>query len=263
MKCEFCGSEKSENYIKADLVSYNKCLDCGLIFQHPIISQEEIDAIYDENYFEYEVTNQDNFFDLMKLALKDIKFDSIRDNFPNKNVLDIGCATGKMLGYLKSEGYNAKGVEICHASAEHARKTFDIEVFEKPLIDIGFDNDYFGFIHFSHVIEHVPNPADTLKEVYRILAPGGYLAITTPNADGLFAHKYGANWRAVMPQHLWLFSKTTLYNYMASIGFNILSDYSWGSIPVEKKPNKFVKKFFDRYVKIFNKGDVMLFLCRK
>lgn len=263
IKCEFCNSDKSENYIKADLVSYNKCLNCGLIFQHPIITQEEIDAIYDDNYFEYEVTNQENFFGLMKLALKDIGFEKIRNEFPNKNVLDIGCATGMMLNYLKSEGYNTYGVEICKSSAEYARKNYNLEVYEKPLIENKFESDFFSFIHFSHVIEHVPNPADTLKEVYRILAKGGYLAITTPNADGLFAHKYAENWRAVMPQHLWLFSKNTLYKYMTSIGFNIISDHSWGSIPVEKKPNKYVKLFFDKYVKFFNKGDVMLFLCKK
>ena len=109
----------------------------------------------------------------------------------------------------------------------------------------------FSFIHFSHVIEHVPNPAETLKEVYRILAKGGYLAITTPNADGIFAKKYKSKWRAVMPQHLWLFSKKTLSQYMKDIGFNIIKDFSWGSIPIEKNTNKFIKSFFDKYVKIF------------
>lgn len=262
-ECEFCGSTNSELYIKTDLVSYNKCTDCGLIYQYPVLTQEEINDIYTDNYFEYEVANQDNFFDLMKLAMKDIGFDNIESNLPNKNVLDIGCATGKMLNYLKTKGYNAQGIEICSASANYARKNYNLVIHEKPLIDVGFDIDYFSFIHFSHVIEHLPNPADTLKEVYRILAKGGYLAITTPNADGMFAKKYRDSWRAVMPQHLWLFSKNTLSNYMRSIGFHIIKDFSWGSIPIEKNPNKFVKTFFDKYVKLFNRGDVMLFLCKK
>ena len=181
----------------------------------------------------------------------------------NKNVLDIGCATGMTLNYFKNEGYDTYGIEICSSSAEYARKNYNLIVYEKSLIDIGFESDFFSFIHFSHVIEHVPNPAETLKEVYRILAKGGYLAITTPNADGIFAKKYKSKWRAVMPQHLWLFSKKTLSQYMKDIGFNIIKDFSWGSIPIEKKTNKFIKSFFDKYVKIFNKGDVMLFLCKK
>ena len=262
-KCEFCNSNEYLPYIKTDLVSYSKCSNCGLIFQDPIITQEEIDAIYDDNYFEYEVANHDNFFALIQLALKDIGFEKIENELPNKNVLDIGCATGMTLNYLKSRGYNTTGIEICSASAEYARKHYNLNIYEKPLIDVSFPDNYFSFIHFSHVIEHVPNPSDTLKEIYRILAKGGYLAITTPNADGMFAKKYGANWRAVMPQHLWLFSKPVLSNYLKQVGFNIISDFSWGSIPIEKKPNKIIKKFFDRFVKRFNKGDVMLFLCKK
>lgn len=262
-KCEFCSGIDSELYIKSDLVSYNKCLNCGLIYQYPVISQKEIDAIYDDNYFEYEVANQENFFKLIRLALKDIDFENIKNEFPNKNVLDIGCATGMTLNYLKSEGYDTYGVEICSSSAKYARENYNLKVYEKSLTEIGFENDFFSFIHFSHVIEHVPNPAETLKEVYRILAKDGYLAITTPNADGIFAKKYGAKWRAVMPQHLWPFSKKTLSQYMKSIGFNIIKDFSWGSIPIEKNSNKLIKLFFDKYVKIFNKGDVMLFLCKK
>ena len=50
--CEFCNSNESELYIKSDLVSYNKCLNCGLIYQFPVITQKEINAIYDDNYFE-------------------------------------------------------------------------------------------------------------------------------------------------------------------------------------------------------------------
>ena len=180
-KCEFCNSEESEIYIKSDLVSYNKCLNCGLIYQYPVITQKEIDAIY--------VANQENFFKLIRLALKDIDFENIKKEFPNKNVLDIGCATGMTLNYLKSEGYDTYGVEICSSSAKYARENYNLKVYEKSLTEIGFESDFFSFIHFSHVIEHVPNPAETLKEVYRILAKGGYLAITTPNADGIFAKK--------------------------------------------------------------------------
>ena len=79
--CEFCNSNESELYIKSDLVSYNKCLNCGLIYQFPVITQKEIDAIYDDNYFEYEIANQENFFKLIRLALKDIEFENIKKEF--------------------------------------------------------------------------------------------------------------------------------------------------------------------------------------
>ena len=76
--CELCNSNESELYIKSDLVSYNKCLNCGLIYQFPVITQKEINAIYDDNYFEYEIENQENFFKLIRLASKDIEFENIK-----------------------------------------------------------------------------------------------------------------------------------------------------------------------------------------
>lgn len=261
--CEFCKSDKSSPYIKTDLVSYNICDNCGLIFQHPVISQVEINAIYDENYFEYEMENQENFYKLMRLSLKDIGFEKIKEELPNKRVLDIGCATGMLLNYFKSIGFESYGVEICKASADYAKEHHGLNIYNKPLLDAGFEDNYFSLIHFSHLIEHVPNPSDVLKEIYRILIPGGYIVLTTPNAEGMFAKKYGENWRAVMPQHLWLFSKSALSNYIKSIGFDIVKDFSWGSIPIEKKTNKIVKNIVDKYVKLFNKGDVMLLLCKK
>lgn len=148
IECEFCGCTDSEIYIKTDSVSYNKCSNCGLIYQYPILSLEDINDIYSDNYFEYEVANQENFFALMKLAMKDIGFDKIEDKLPNKNVLDIGCATGMMLNYLKTKGYNVQGIEICSSSAQYARKNYNITVYEKPLTDVGFESNYFSFIHF-------------------------------------------------------------------------------------------------------------------
>lgn len=261
--CEFCNSENSIMYIESESVKYNKCNSCGLIFQHPVISQEEIANIYTENYFEYEIENQKNFFNLMLLGLKDIEFDNIKKSLPNKRVLDIGCATGMLLNHLKNDGFETYGVEICKESAEYAKKHYSLNVYENQLKDCEFEDNYFGLIHFSHLIEHVPNPNEFLRNVYRILSPNGYIILTTPNADGLFAKKYKEHWRAVMPQHLWLFTKKTLISFLKELGFTIIKYVSWGSIPIEKKPNKILKYLVDRFVKKTNTGDVVLILAKK
>lgn len=263
IKCELCNSADFASYIATESVKYSRCLNCGLIFQNPIISEEEINNIYTENYFEYEIENQKNFFNLMLLGLKDIDFENIKETFPNKRMLDIGCATGMLLNHLKNEGFDTYGVEICKESAEYAKKNYSLNIYQKHLKECNFKENYFGVIHFSHLIEHVPNPNEFLKEVYKILSPNGYIILTTPNADGLFAKKYKENWRAVMPQHLWLFRKNTLINFLKDIGFKILKNVSWGSIPIEKKTNKTLKYLADRFVKKTNTGDVMLILAKK
>lgn len=263
MRCEFCESSRGKIFIKAHNVEYAKCDECGLIYQHPILSMDEINDIYDDNYFEYEIENQDNFFNLMKLSLSDINFSEIEKNIPFKRALDIGSATGKLLSLLKKQGFETEGVEICEASANYAIEKHGLSIHKKPLEEIGFKDEYFSVVHLSHLIEHVPAPGELLKEIYRITARGGYVILTTPNASGFFAKIYDKNWRAVMPQHLWLFRKKTLSNYLKNVGFQIEKTVSWGAIPIEKNPSKIVKKITDSIVKKLNIGDVMLILCRK
>ncbi|HEO64687.1 MAG TPA: class I SAM-dependent methyltransferase, partial [Spirochaetes bacterium] len=107
-----------------------------------------------------------------------------------------------------------------------------------------------------------PSPSDFLKEVYRILKPGGYIIVTTPNVEGLFAKIFRKNWRSVRTDHLFLFSRKNLRDLLEQCGFNVLKYRSWGGIPVEMSSGK-IKQITDYWVKYFNVGDVMLFLAQK
>lgn len=78
----------------------------------------------------------------------------------------------------------------------------------------------FGWIFLIEVIEHLRDPVGELKLIERLLAPGGKLFITTPNAKGLRARLDGCNWReAQNPTHLNLFTATALENCLQKAGF--------------------------------------------
>ncbi len=261
--CNLCEGVEFKDFYQYEGFHYVECIHCGLISQNPQPALVEINNIYDESYFQYEFTNHNAFFNLMKLGLKDISFDEITSHFgSDKRILDIGCATGLLLNYLKEKGWNTKGVEICKESAQYAINHFNLDIVTKPLSESEFPDNYFHAIHFSHLIEHVPSPYDFLKEVYRILKPGGYAIITTPNVEGLFAKVFRSTWRSAIAQHLFLFSKKTLSNLILKSGFNILKQVSWGGIPIERTQGS-IKKITDRWVKFMNIGDVMLFLVQK
>ena len=53
-------------------------------------------------------------------------------------------------------------------------------------------------VHFSPVIEHVPDPKGMLKEVRRILRTDGMAIITTPNVLGFQARLFGKDWRSAI-----------------------------------------------------------------
>jgi SAM-dependent methyltransferase len=71
----------------------------------------------------------------------------------------------------------------------------------------------------NHVIEHLPNPKETLQEIKRILRKDGLLLITTPNFDSINAKIFKENWFPLeIPRHLYLFTPVTLKKLLNSVG---------------------------------------------
>ena len=189
--CKICGSPESTEYLKSDDYRFVQCRDCCFVYQNPVPVFSDLKERYMQNYFEYELQNEENFFSLMKLGLEDIGFDSMpAGSFQNRNFLDIGCATGMLCAYIREKGWNVRGVDICKESAEYGKEKRGVDIFAGTLTEAGFPGSYFSFIHFSHLIEHVPDPAALLREVHRILADRGITVITTPNKDGFKARLF-------------------------------------------------------------------------
>jgi SAM-dependent methyltransferase len=73
------------------------------------------------------------------------------------------------------------------------------------------------------VLEHLPNPLEYLKEVYRHLVPGGCLAINTVNSSSAWANLLGLRWQLIVPpEHLYYFSRPSLEILLKAAGFSIL-----------------------------------------
>ena len=95
-------------------------------------------------------------------------------------VLDYGCGLGWFLMAVKSLRYGVFGVEFdrdaAQKAAEHLSSTvLSIEEFwsSQPL-------PMFDVIHLGDVLEHLPEPAQTLKELLKYLKPGGILFLEGP-----------------------------------------------------------------------------------
>lgn len=95
-------------------------------------------------------------------------------------VLDLGCGMRKTLGAIGADRLPFDGVDVL----------CDLERFPYPFADHVADA-----VVMNHVVEHVDDPVAALREVGRILKPGGRLAIRTPhfssvNAFSDFTHKH-------------------------------------------------------------------------
>jgi len=108
-------------------------------------------------------------------------------------LLDVGCSSGALLLVAKECGYDAVGAEPAKKAAATAQG-LGFEVFPSYLQDAGFPENHFDVITLFEVIEHLPEPEDLIREIRRILKPGGLLLIGTGNGDSWTVSLLGNSW---------------------------------------------------------------------
>jgi 2-polyprenyl-3-methyl-5-hydroxy-6-metoxy-1,4-benzoquinol methylase len=261
--CPLCGSERQAVRLIGQGYRFVDCLDCRLTYQNPQPLFDDLARRYGPSYFQYERANEANFFRLMELGLQDIGFHRLAESLPApRRLLDVGCATGLLLERLRSEGWEVQGLDLCRQSARYAEARRGVPVFVGTLEQARFPDESFSLVHFSHLIEHLPDPAGFLREVRRILRPQGLAVVTTPNIDGLQARLFRERWRSAIADHLCLFSRRTLRRLLESCGFQVLKIQTWGGLAQGAAPG-WLKRPADILAKRLGFGDVVLMLAGK
>ena len=101
-------------------------------------------------------------------------------------LLDVGCGDGALSGVLNSAlGMQVTGVDTSEKGLALAREMFARRGLagEFKLVngyETGFKDGSFDVVVCSDVVEHVDDPGAMLREIHRVLVPGGRLVITTP-----------------------------------------------------------------------------------
>ena len=125
----------------------------------------------------------------------------------DKSILDIGAGTGDFLSFIQSEFRSVKGIEPNQKARELAQEK-GISL-EQDLKDV--KGKLFDVITMWHVLEHVPNLEETIRDVESLLKPNGILIIAVPNFYSFDAAYYKNFWAAFdVPRHLWHFSKASM-----------------------------------------------------
>jgi len=267
VSCPLCGNSGWRHFLACDGFDFVRCRKCSAVFQNPRPVFDDVRLRYGAGYFSYELENERNFFGLMKLGLADIRFTERTAGFGNgsgvpRTFLDIGCATGMLIEFMRGQGWTVRGVDVCRESAEYGRSHRGVDIFAGTLEEAALPDASIGAVHFSHLIEHVPDPRLFLAEVRRVLAPGGFAVITTPNIDGFQARLFGKGWRSAIADHLVLFSRMTLERLVEETGFHRQQSVTWGGLAVGTAPS-LIKTPIDRLAKKWGFGDVVMVLAAK
>lgn len=145
------------------------------------------------------------------------RLDDLKRFITKGRFLEIGCSTGEMLAAAGSS-FMAMGVEADEKSSRLAR-AHGLDVFSGTLSDARFPDRHFDAAAMYHVIEHVPSPREELRELRRIIRPGGWLVLETPNIATAWYTLLGARWRQIIPDHIFFFTPRTITRLCESSGF--------------------------------------------
>lgn len=221
-----------------------RCTGCGLVRTDFNPSQNDLSKYYDNAYYGDEGRR---FPAPIEWAVAQFRHRRVRAVLRHHSgpgrILDVGCGRGLMLDDFAARGWDVVGTEF---SAELARAVMARFGFPVHMVgDLsGFEADSFDVVMMWHSLEHLAYPVDTLREVHRILRPGGVAVVEVPNLASWQARVGGGRWFHLdAPRHLVHFSRDALLDVAGDLGFGVCGVHTFS---LEYGPYGFVQTLLNR-----------------
>jgi SAM-dependent methyltransferase len=102
---------------------------------------------------------------------------------PASKILDVGCGTGETAAQLLRRGYEVWGLDVAEPMIAYARRRCGSKQFQVGDIrNMPFRDNTFDAVVCLGVIEYVETDERALREMWRVLKPGGRAVVSTPSA---------------------------------------------------------------------------------
>ncbi|KLE35522.1 class I SAM-dependent methyltransferase [Aurantiacibacter luteus] len=228
--CNLCGSHSAEHLFTKKGYRLVQCCDCGLAFIANPPDAAGIAAIYDvaASYHDQllDPESEDHRRQL-RVAHQHLKMlRRFRPQLEGLRLLDIGCSSGIFLSEASAHGVEGEGAELSRRTAEFARTHFGLPIHPGDWREAGYGDASFDIVTLFDVIEHLPDPMQELRDIRRLLKPGGLLLQSTPDIEGLFP-RISQRFAGALdywphpepPHHLFQFSEATLAAMVEKAGY--------------------------------------------
>lgn len=195
-----------------------QCNQCCYVYANPRWPAEALLAAYtaveDETYVSERLGRELTFSKHLKAMEKHT------GPADGRSLLDVGAYIGVFVEMATAAGWDACGVEPSAWAASLAQKR-GLAVVHGTQDAPELAGKQFDVLTMWDVIEHVSDPAGELAKAYRLLKPGGWIAVHTMDIDSLTARLMGARWPWLMDMHIHYFSQKTLAQMLQKAGFQV------------------------------------------
>lgn len=231
--CGLCGSSERETKFTDGPFSVVTCGDCGLTYVTPRLKDAALlEEVYNEAYWSSDAAKERGYTDYRAdapLYLKTYRrrLAVVRRNFKQPGrVLDVGCAAGYFLQVMREEGWDVTGLEPSDAIRPQAEERLGSENVHAGILgDCDLKEGSFDLVTMWDVIEHIPDVVAAVREVRKLLAPGGLFLIETQNVASRAAKTLGKKWQHYKhAEHIYHFDPATIRRVLDEGGFVIVEN---------------------------------------
>ena len=240
----------------------SRCTNSDVVYQRERLTAQHLGRLYDEgSYLCYKSFAERGAIvrSLAQLSarmlIKEVERHRLTDN---RRLVDFGCGNGSWLELFRAcnVSWDLHGTEIGAGNVEHIKRLgFQGYCCDENTIGRFIQPGSVGMIYMHHVIEHVPNPLETLRTLTGLLSPGGVIFGQTPDWRCWERRTFGDDWAQWhQPHHLTVFDKQTLAAHAREAGLEAVSLKSSPSGATQWS-NSFLKRRAARRGKVYRWTD--------
>lgn len=221
--CPYCEGGTSALW---ESLNFWKCSSCSLIFRYPLPNESYIVELYEKSWTSPSECRSETGGTELSLARSYVRklAEALElTDFKGLRILDFGAGRGDALTAFSELGADVYGVEPFgyQGLVDRGFKMF------RTLDEIPERFTFDGIITMD-VVEHLWYPWEEISRFNPMLNQGGFIYISTPNADSLRARIQGEKWReALRPGHFVLFTSDTLEMVLDRTGYKNRKRLRW------------------------------------
>ena len=238
VSCILCGADDAILLSVTRTWPVVRCKRCGMVYLRERPPETSLNSIYSSNYYENGDVGYHGYiktFNKYEAVFRQIfakRSRDLRKYAKGNRILEIGCAYGFLLDYLRSDGWDVKGTEVSSLSGNYAKEILELDVRVCSLTDAGYASKSFDVVMLLDVLEHMHSPYRTLAEIRRILSPDGMLVVQCPYElyhweeileAVIRGRKSGSIEPDAVPAHLYFFQPSTLEALLRKAGYRIIA----------------------------------------
>jgi len=230
--CGICDGHEHEVRLKFPDRHILRCLACGVIFSDLIWDPERVQQLYETpdffggEYWHWDGQSALDHLDAPAYMAALLTAKAILGG--TGRLLDVGCGLGGFLAQALANGFASEGSDVSEYARTVIERRLGMTIHLGELSSLGLTTSYYDVISSWDTLEHVLDPRALLREMRRVIQPGGVLVLRTINEDTVLAatanmlYRIGIHRPAARMHeayHLYYFTRPLLSRLLSECGF--------------------------------------------